>query len=280
LPSSTGAILLNTNCMGDSLVIDSNRIYNDISQTTTWIGIGITNITNNSTINFNSIGGSNPDRSGNPFRSITGITITAISMRADTTIKSDIQGNRISNIGNTAPASVTLGVVLGINTTGGDINIGTLVGNIIGGGENPWDTVCTAYDNGWINVATTTTNDTLYIWNNTISHANYWRKRNDRNNGIRIGGSSGRYFSLRNNLVTNMKSNATGNSSSFQLMGITLANSGGTASLPIAFDVYENTIHNLVHNTDTISTHEIYGLLQYNINSRNLWIITIFRVHI
>ncbi|MER3127525.1 hypothetical protein ABQG68_19585, partial [Bacillus pumilus] len=115
---------------------------------------------------------------------------------------------------------------------------------------------------GWINVTTTTINDTLYIWNNTVSHANYWRKRNDRNNGIRIGGSSGRYFSVKNNLVTNMKGNGIGNSTSFQLMGIALANSGGSASIPIVFDVSENTIHNLIHNTDTSTNHEIYGLIQ------------------
>ncbi len=262
LPSSNGAILFNSTCMGDSIVIDSNRIYNDVSQTTTWIGIGITSNTNNSTINFNSIGGSNPDRSGNALRSIAGITMSAISMRSDSLVKSDIQGNRISNFANTAPASVTLGVVNGIVTTGGDVNIGTLSPNIIGGGANPWDTVCTAYDNGWIFVSSTTTNDSVYIWNNTVSHANYWRKRNDRNNGIRIAGSSGRLISIRNNLITNMKGNGIGNSTSFQLMGIAFANSGGTASIPLVLNIYENTIHNLVHNTDTASSHEIFGIIQ------------------
>lgn len=262
LPSSNGSILFNTTCMGDSLIIDSNRIYNDVSQTTGWVGIGITSNSNNSTINFNSIGGSNPDRSGNALRSIAGITMSAISMRSDTLVKSDIQGNRISNIANTAPASVTLGVVNGIITTGGDINIGTLSPNIIGGGANPWDTVCTAYDNGWIFVTSTTNNDSVYIWNNTVSHANYWRKRNDRNNGIRIAGSSGRLISIRNNLITNMKGNGIGNSTSFQLMGIAYANSGGTASIPLVLNIYENTIHNLIHNTDTSSSHEIYGIIQ------------------
>jgi hypothetical protein len=53
-------------------------------------------------------------------------------------------------------------------SSGGKVNIGTTIGNTLGGLANPWDTLRSDYDNGWINSPSST--DTLRIENNTIGN--------------------------------------------------------------------------------------------------------------
>ncbi|MBS1494842.1 MAG: T9SS type A sorting domain-containing protein [Bacteroidetes bacterium] len=258
--NSTVLIDFSAGSMGDSLVVDSNRVYNNITLTAGWTGIKLTGNGNNCTANFNSIGGSNPDRSGSPIFANTGIAITAIDVKSGNTIKSDIHGNIIANISNMAPATLTSGIVKGINIQGGRINVGTLVGNTIGGKLNPWDTVTTAYDNGWIDIVTASATDTILIWNNTISYANYWRKRNDRNAGINIAGTSGALVDVYNNNINNMRGNGTGNSASFQNFGIRLANTGANNVI----NVRNNNINSMFHTGDTVLTgniHEPVGIM-------------------
>lgn len=258
--NSTVLIDFSAGSMGDSLVVDSNRVYNNITMTAGWTGIKLTGNGNNCTANFNSIGGSNPDRSGSPIFANTGIALTAIDVKSGNTIKSDLHGNIIANISNMAPATITSGSVRGINIQGGRINIGTLVGNTIGGKLNPWDTVTSAYDNGWIDITTASATDTILVWNNTISYANYWRKRNDRNCGIQVAGTSGALIDVYNNNINNMRGNGTGNSTSFQNFGIRLANTGANSVL----NVRNNNINTMIHTGDTVITgniHEPVGIM-------------------
>ncbi|MBN8569311.1 MAG: T9SS type A sorting domain-containing protein [Ignavibacteria bacterium] len=261
LASSTAIIDLSAGSMGDSLVVDSNRVYNNITMTgSTWTAIKLTGNGNNCTANFNSIGGSNPDRSGSPIFANVGITMIGIDVKSGNTIKSDVHGNIIANISNMAPGSTTSGITKGINVQGGRLNIGTLVGNTIGGKANPWDTVTTGYDNGWIDVITASATDSILIWNNTVSYANYWRKRNDRNAGINIAGTSGAYIDVYNNNVNNMKGNGTGNSTSFQNFGIRLANTGANTVI----NARNNNINTMLHTCDTVLTgniHEPVGII-------------------
>ncbi|MFA7361959.1 MAG: hypothetical protein WC139_13080, partial [Candidatus Kapaibacterium sp.] len=113
--TSSSIIDFSAGSMGDSLVIDTNRIYNNITMITGWTAIKLTGNGNNCTANFNSIGGSNPDRSGSPILALTGITMIGIDVKSGNTIISNIQGNTIANICNTAPASLTSGITKGIN---------------------------------------------------------------------------------------------------------------------------------------------------------------------
>jgi hypothetical protein len=260
LATSTALIDFSAASMGDSLVVDSNRVYNNITMTAAWTAIKLTGNGNNCTANFNSIGGSNPDRSGSPIFANTGITMIGIDVKSGNTIKSDVHGNIIANISNMSPGSVTSGITKGINVQGGRLNIGTLVGNTIGGKANPWDTVTTAYDNGWIDVVTASATDSILIWNNTISYANYWRKRNDRNAGINLAGTSGAYIDVYNNNINNMKGNGTGNSVSFQNFGIRLANTGANNVI----NARNNIINTMLHTCDTVLTgniHEPVGII-------------------
>ena len=260
LANSTVLIDFSALSMGDTLIVDSNRVYNNITMTASWTAIKLTGNGNNCTANFNSIGGSNPDRSGSPIFSNTGITMTAIDIKSGNTIKSDVHGNIIANISNMAPATLTSGITKGINIQGGRLNIGTLVGNTIGGKANVWDTVTSAYDNGWIDIVTASATDTILVWNNTISYANYWRKRNDRNAGINVVGTSGAYIDLYNNNINNMKGNGTGNSTSFQNFGIRLANTGANSVI----NVRNNNVNTMLHTCDTVITgniHEPVGIM-------------------
>jgi len=260
LANSSALIDLSAASMGDSLVVDSNRVYNNITMTSTWTAIRLTGNGNNCTANFNSIGGSNPDRSGSPIFANTGIAMTAIDIKSGNIIQSDVHGNIIANISNMAPATLTSGITKGINIQGGRLNIGTLVGNTIGGKANPWDTVTTGYDNGWIDVVTASATDTILIWNNTISYANYWRKRNDRNCGINVTGTLGALIDVYNNNINNMRGNGTGNSASFQNFGIRLANTGANSVM----NVRNNNINTMIHTGDTVLTgniHEPVGII-------------------
>lgn len=260
LATSSVLIDFSAGSMGDSLVIDSNRVYNNITMTASWTAIKLTGNGNNCTANFNSIGGSNPDRSGSPIFANTGITMIAIDIKSGNTIQSDVHGNVIANISNMSPATLTSGITKGINVQGGRLNIGTLVGNTIGGKANPWDTVTTAYDNGWFDVVTASATDTILIWNNTVSYANYWRKRNDRNAAINVTGSLGALIDIYNNNINNMLGNGTGNSASFQNFGIRLSNTAANSVI----NVRNNNINTMLHTCDTVITgniHEPVGIM-------------------
>jgi hypothetical protein len=93
LANSTVLIDFSALSMGDSLIVDSNRVYNNITMTASWTAIRLTGNGNNCTANFNSIGGSNPDRSGSPIFSNLGITMIGIDVKSGNTIKSDVHGN-------------------------------------------------------------------------------------------------------------------------------------------------------------------------------------------
>ncbi len=268
LPASTAVIDFSAGSMGDSIVCDTNRIYNNITMTSSWTAIKLTNQGNNCTANFNSIGGSNPDRSGSPIFANTGITMIGIDIKAGNTITSNIHGNNIANICNMTVGNTSSGIVKGINIGGGRLNVGTLIGNTIGGKNNPWDTVTTSDDNGWIDITTASASDTLLIWNNTVSYANYWRKRSDRNCGINISGSSGAYIDVYNNSINNMRGNNTGNGSSAQLFAIRLGNNGANNTI----NVRNNIIHTIIHSCDTAiinTTHEIAGIMLSTANVTN-----------
>lgn len=235
--------------LGDSIAVDSNYFYNDTAQT---IGINIINFASSNSkynsVSYNSIGGSAADRSGSPILNVNGTTLQAIRATVSTAGLTTIRGNTISNIsGNDAVATCIINGIVAI----GRVDI---YNNTLGGGANPWDTLHTSYDNGIITVSGGTT-DTINVYNNTISKVRYYRKKNDRTCGILI--SSGLVVNVYNNTVTDMRCNAGGTSTSFQLYPIRSANT--TANNRTY--VNDNVISNMVQFTDTTLANSYAGIL-------------------
>jgi hypothetical protein len=243
LATSTNVISISGTGNGDNWTISNNKIYNDLIFTIAHSAVLVSNTnTNNVLISGNSIGGSNPDRSGTFYgSSVSNYPLRGIQLLVGNTTASSVQGNFFSNAGcNTLVGTTSSAFFLDI--TGGKVNIGTVTGNTVGGGANPWDTVITAYDNGWINCSSS---DSITIENNLIGNANYWRGVNDRNSGITTLGSG--VYIIRNNVIRDIKGNSAAGStvSSFSIYGI-FSNSTSSGSI-----IEGNTIYNIVSFKDT-----------------------------
>ncbi len=244
LGNSDAVILTGGDGNGDNWTISNNKFYNDINFTGnhTTISIGNTS-TNNVTISGNSIGGSAPDRSGTSYSTNSASSFSAIGLSVGTTTASNVQGNTISNFGQTFSGGSD--GACGILVYAGKVNIGTTIGNTIGGLANPWDTLRAAYDNGWIQNRGST--DTVRIENNTIGNYAYYGADVVVTSGILT--YSGVNI-IRNNTVRNGKGNNTGTiNGSFSLKGIQIRSS-------TAGQIVEgNTIYNLQNNNTGASNY-------------------------
>ncbi len=231
------AMNLNAAGMGNNWVINNNAIYqlrtvaNVLNIIFVQGGVG-------HTINGNSIGGSATDRSGTALSTSTTSTadgLSAIRLVLGTGAATNVNGNTISNMGVT---TITGGVSNIIWVTAGSVNIEN---NVLGGGAMPYDTIRNGYDNGIINIASST--GTVLVNNNVIGNITYYKAGGDRTSGITV--SAGTHV-ISNNTIRNIKHNGTGTGYTFLGMGIFL--SGGTGHV-----VTRNTVSN-ISNTNTGTT--------------------------
>jgi hypothetical protein len=221
---------------GDNDVIGFNNIYQTAGvNTASMIGISVTGSGNGHTIRNNSIGGSNASRTGAAMYSTSATTSSGIIVTAGTTSITNVYNNSISNWG--VATSSSLGIAIGISVTSGNVNVGTLGGNTLGGAAVtgvPSDTLITSYDNGWIAISGGTT---VVVENNLVSNASYYRGANDRNCGIYVTSSTAPV--IRNNTVRTMKGNNTStNGSTFITMGIYSNVANTTMEGNTVFDIY------------------------------------------
>jgi hypothetical protein len=242
LVSSTGA--------GDGWTINPTSFYQTASRTT---GITVISIQGGSghTITGNSIGGSASDRSSPAFTT-TGI-FTGISLAVGTTSPTSVQNNTISNINASGGSTQTF---KGIVATAGNVNIGTITGNTIGGGAAAYDTIRTNYDADMIEYNSGT--GTVNIENNTIGNIAYYNASGDRLFGIR--GMSGT-VTIRNNIVRDMKSNGSSTGFSFFPGGIWLA-----TTTPGAL-VEGNQVYNIAHTNTGTAAYTIAGIYVSSVSS-------------
>jgi hypothetical protein len=251
--STSGSVyVINSSKTGDSLIIDSNQIYigsNFALPNNFGIYCIQTDEGYNATISYNSIGGSNPNRSGNPI-SLSGQFFGININSTDTGGINLVNDNRISNITNKIGSNPNLNP---ISVRGDKIFIEN---NVIGGLENPWDTIqgsgnmISAFPDGFQKP------DTTFVRNNIVSHIKYVGKVPNNLIGISISkvvSNAPEAVYCSNNLVSDLFSNA-------------VAFTSGTGSLTgINFEVpfsgsrnafcHNNIIKNLSHKTDTNRYH-------------------------
>lgn len=254
----------------DTSRIDSNNFYdinttNDNVNDFTLVGSLFSNtgaLSRGLTINYNSFGGSNADRSGTGMLIGGGAGFSCIGVRFDSLGLNEIKGNRFGNIG-TKSAPIPTIAVHAIQIFGGTVNV---FDNVVGGRGNLWDTLVTGYDNGWIQVTTTNntlSSDVINIYNNTISHARYYRGENDRHCGIHINSMVGqnKQVNVYNNNINNLFSNGTVNNNAFAMFGIRI----GVVSSNSSINVYGNNITllttNKTNNTTTNTGAIVAGIV-------------------
>ena len=249
--------IMNFSYAGDSITIDSNQIYNGSvtpSVISSFIGIQI-DAGYNTNVSHNSIGGSNPDRSGSPLN-LTGQFLGIFINTFDTGGLTLVSHNRISNI-----TTNSLNDIGALSIRGDKIIIEN---NVIGGLENPWDTIqgpgtmIGVYSDGFFKP------DTTIVRNNVVSHIKYRGKVMKNLYGItmsKVVSNSPENVYCTNNVVSDMFSNSLGNTNgNGALTGIYFsAPSNGSRN---AF-CNNNIIKNLSHKTDTnrYSANHIAGIV-------------------
>jgi len=226
---------------GDGWSISSNSFYQTANRAATLKGIDL-NTGSGHTVSNNSFGGSAPNRSGAPLTNTTGAVI-AFEFTVGTTAPTEIQGNTFSNIDN---SGVTLSHL--VNVTGGNVNIGTTTGNIIGGGAAAYDTIRTNYD---IYCIYNTGSGIVNISNNTIRYVTNTSIGADWLNGIR---STSGTNTITNNTIRNLTTTATSTTIGSLLNGIYI--SASTA----AHLVEGNTIKDLASLATGTSAYPVSGM--------------------
>jgi len=206
---TTQGVLVVTNEAGIGWTISNSKFYQTANRTTSLIPIFISGGSGYSILN-NSIGGSAADRSGNPMKT-TGIS-TIMSLTMATIATSSIQGNLISNL--------EIGLTFkGISVLSGNVDIGTVTGNILGGGANPYDTIRTG---GISSLIEYTGLDTANIANNVVGNvANY----TGANQGMYGINASEGLINIKNNVIRDFKSTSTELLTSNSPTGILLSSS-------------------------------------------------------
>lgn len=250
--------------------IDSNRFYAPDTATAFTQGVDIIDIDQNSarysskvSINYNSFGGFNANRSGAFFYIKTpsfNVPFTMVRVRFDSLPGNEVRGNRVGNIGANNRPEYRNGV--NFLSSNGSVDV---YENIIGGKQNAWDTLTNGYDNGWITVNSNNyaNPDTIRVYNNLISDSRYNKGRNDRHVGIYVLISTGnKHVRVYNNTIKNFFGNSSINQSGFCLAGIRItSNITSTASVK----VYNNVISNLQSNKDNTSNLTDVGQLTVGI---------------
>ncbi|MES2765771.1 MAG: T9SS type A sorting domain-containing protein [Bacteroidota bacterium] len=227
---------------GDSWNISSNSFYQTAARTTALMAINVMSGTNGSghTINNNSIGGATSTRTG--VATSTTSTGYGIQLSVGTVTTTSVQGNTISNI-----STGTAGFK-GISVTGGNVDIGTTSGNIIGGAASSSDTIRVGFDSEMI---TNTGSSTVNIQNNTIGNIEYVDASGDRLAGIFASAGT---VTIKKNTIRNLKSNGNSTGFTYILSGIYLSSNGSGSS------VDSNNIYTLQHTNTSTSAYNTAGI--------------------
>lgn len=230
----------------DSVTIDSNFIYADPTKNDNG-NIELISLSNVSTLTIsnNSIGGTNKDRSGSAFTSNNSI-FPIIVYAGDTLKHANIFGNIISNFGGRPNSNYPS--FNGIYIRGSNLSV---YNNIIGGGQNPYDTIQASgvmisfQPEGGYNG-----NTIANLYGNTVSHINYTGKKYAVLYGLQVtrGGAQWNEANCYNNIISDMYSNSVATNNAIPcLLGIYIQNNTQGPT----YRCYNNVIKNLTHSADT-----------------------------
>lgn len=191
-------------------------------------------------IRKNSIGGSAPDRSGMPYRFWYSGFIKPIYIASSSTINSIIDSNLISNIATLGSSGVNYNIH--VANSGGSIV--TVRDNIIGGGNQAWDTLSTVY-----NVYGMYVSGASNIFGNTIGNMrNVSASSTGYAAGINVG-SGGGVISVHDNIVRDI---------AFPYPTISYTTIGGPVGIYITpgstdnYSVINNTVYNISSNNNGV----------------------------
>lgn len=250
-------INLNSTGMGNNWVISNNSFYQTAPRVNN-INVVIVAGGGGHLISNNNIGGSAADRSGTAFTTTTTSLWTGFNISAAAAPVTTISNNRVSNIG-------SLGTNAGfnaINITSGNIDV---IGNVLGGGAMPYDTIRSNYDNGIINIGGGVT---INLRNNTVGNVSYYAGGGDRTAGVTISAAT---VNMYGNTIRDIRANSSGTSTSYHTIGLWI-NAG------VNHVIDSNTIYNIINtntgtganmangicmisgNTSTISRNRIYNI--------------------
>ncbi len=246
---TASGVLISSTGAGNGWTINPTSFYQTADRTTALTVISILGGNGHSLLN-NSIGGAAADRSGAPMK--TTAAFTAISLAVGTTTATSIQGNTISNLNISGGSTQTF---RGITITSGNVNVGTITGNTLGGGAAAFDTIRTNYDSDLIENSGT---GTVAISNNLLGNISYYNAGNDRLFGIR--GMAGT-ITISNNIVRDLKSNGSGTGFSFFPGGIWLATTVAGAI------VENNQVFNITQLNTGTSAYTIAGIYVTGVSS-------------
>ena len=211
--------------VANGCTVNGNNLYETSVQTSSLYGIYIGGGSGH-TITSNNFGGSNATRTGAAVTTSAGIT--GIYLSVGTSSPTSVQGNHLSNFGSTGSSAIA--AVYGIQVAGGNVNLGTVTGNVFGGGALASDTIRSGYDNGIIYCFGS---GVVNIENNTVGNIAHWVGGNDRTAGMLITGGM---VHVKNNIIRDIRSNANGN---------------GYIYLPVGIEV--NSVTNAVIEGNTIT---------------------------
>lgn len=206
---------------GDFWSFTNNNVYQTIVKANPLIVFQIDGGTGH-TFTGNSMGGSNPNRSGTAFTSTSTTNPNITAVRVNNAVTSaQISNNTFSNIASTSAVNL-------INISAGNVSI---TNNTFGGGAMPYDTIQNGFDNGIINV----TNGIVSIANNTIGNISYYDGFGDRTSGITVSGGTA---TITGNTILDIKGNSSGTAFTFLITGMHI--SGGTNHV-----IEQNTVSNI-----------------------------------
>ncbi len=239
--ASTGA--------GDGWTVNPSNFYQTANRTSSLTAIIISGGSGHSIWN-NSIGGSAPDRSGSPI--MTTGTFTGISLSVGVAASTTVQGNSISNLNISGGSNQTF---RGIYVTSGNVNIGTVAGNVIGGGSIASDTIRTSHNTDLIE---NSGSGMVTIENNIIGNIANYNPTTTRLFGIR--GLAGTII-IRNNVVRNLITFSTSTAFSTFPGGIWLATTVPGAT------VEGNQIYDIAHSHTGTSAYTVAGIYIAGVSS-------------
>ena len=250
--SNTGIYLNN---VANGCIINGNNLYETSVQTTSLYGIYIL-AGSGHIITGNNFGGANASRTGAAMTTSAGVL--GIVLSVGTSSATSVQGNHLSNFGSTGSNSSA--AVYGIQVVAGNVNIGTVTGNVLGGGSLPSDTIRSGYDNGIIYC---TGSGVVNIENNTIGNIAHWAGGNDRTAGVVITAGT---VHVKNNIIRDIKSNSTGTGYIYLPVGIQV-NSTGSLVNPV---IEGNTITNIWNSNNSLLPYMVAGIVIQSSSVNNI----------
>ncbi len=230
---------------GNEWVISNNAFYQTSSRSTQLSVIRVSG-GNNQTISGNSIGGSAANRSGAPSTTTTttGTCFTGILINTTGGTGYMVSNNTIANIfSNTNGTDHSF---VGIDITGPS---GTITGNTIGGGVNPYDTVRSDGDSKMIR---SNGGGVVTISNNLVAFCSNQSVGNDYMVGIEA--SAGTTTIINNTVRDITQINSTSTFAAYTCTGISLNSSTGNN---IASG---NTVYNIVNRSSAVTSNFAIGI--------------------